>query len=611
MKSGVLSNRFAKTILIFTLVAGLVLTGMPAAAYGTDTQNTGTIQKQEQYDAVIIAKGLNSPGDFSDSCLATTSKAPVLSLDIVSDEKIKEFIETKLKEGGRVYLLGDEDVLPLACESELKARGFNVKRLNGDSRFSSNVVVLKEALVLELSEKTGLENLIEADKKELASLNENIPKLEETMNTSQATAAETKKPYDVANGELTEAEEKVASNSDADMAKLREELDKAKAATERIDLKTRVEQANAKLAEAKDKYSKVGWNFLNSKVTSGNTIEDWIARAKSYSTTSGTASSGAFSSNIAQATTPGNLRRAADYMDQCNSIRASRGLGSLSVDYNLMTSGAVSASLISANSGLVHSYAYGVISRYYGPWDGENLAWSGSAGNPFAGWYYAEADGDPHRANILSGSSTQGIGYVAGGCAQEFGTGSSVSVSVAQFRNDLAAYEAEAKKAVEDAQKEVDTVNQEVAKLEGRLAEAKTEYVNAGKAGGCDNIGTLYDTMDAARTQYKLKYSDYRVNKDNYDNALERRAELEEEIAGSNERLALLEEAIDRQSILEDEKLVQSASPFTDSLVVSDDKKPVLLTGATVNKYRFIIKDRSFDKVKDKAKGGGKDDKVQ
>ena len=117
--------------------------------------------------------------------------------------------------------------------------------------------------------------------------------------------------------------------------------------------------------------------------------------------------------------------------------------------------------------------------------------------------------------------------------------------------------------------------------------------------------------MDAARTQYKLMCSDYRVNKDNYDNALERRAELEEEIAGSNERLALLEEAIDRQSILEDEKLVQSASPFTDSLVVSDDKKPVLLTGATVNKYRFIIKDRSFDKVKDKAKGGGKDDKVQ
>lgn len=103
----------------------------------------------EKFDSIIVACGTNFADALAGSYLATVKSAPILlswgqgGVFAYLDEDNLSYIRSNLKEGGTVYLLGSEDVVPALYEEEL--REFQVKRLGGDTRFDTNLRILEEA----------------------------------------------------------------------------------------------------------------------------------------------------------------------------------------------------------------------------------------------------------------------------------------------------------------------------------------------------------------------------------------------------------------------------------------------------------------------------------
>ena len=62
-----------------------------------------------------------------------------------SIENVSDYIWHKVKWGGTVYVLGGEGAIKEECLKQLKADGYNVKRLAGKDRYETNLAILKEA----------------------------------------------------------------------------------------------------------------------------------------------------------------------------------------------------------------------------------------------------------------------------------------------------------------------------------------------------------------------------------------------------------------------------------------------------------------------------------
>ena len=98
----------------------------------------------EKFDAVVVATGKTFADALAGSYLAVEKNAPIL-LTNGKDDNVSElhaYIKANVEEGGKVYILGGDGAVPEAVDA---IDGYEVERLFGDSRYDTNLEILKEA----------------------------------------------------------------------------------------------------------------------------------------------------------------------------------------------------------------------------------------------------------------------------------------------------------------------------------------------------------------------------------------------------------------------------------------------------------------------------------
>lgn len=101
----------------------------------------------EKFDNIIVADGRNFADALAGAYLAKVKNAPILTVgdDMYSQVRIRDYIKADLKEGGKIYILGGTGAVEADFEGVLKADGYTVNRLEGATRFETNLAILKEA----------------------------------------------------------------------------------------------------------------------------------------------------------------------------------------------------------------------------------------------------------------------------------------------------------------------------------------------------------------------------------------------------------------------------------------------------------------------------------
>lgn len=98
---------------------------------------------RDSFDTIIIANGDNFADALTGSYLATVRKAPILLYRASSVSLNEAYIRDNLSSDGIVYILGGPVAVPAEVESNLKNAGYNVQRLYGDTRYSTNLRILE------------------------------------------------------------------------------------------------------------------------------------------------------------------------------------------------------------------------------------------------------------------------------------------------------------------------------------------------------------------------------------------------------------------------------------------------------------------------------------
>ena len=178
--------------------------------------------------------------------------------------------------------------------------------------------------------------------------------------------------------------------TEQDLEDLQKKVDEANAAVTAREAD--VKNAEAALESAKAARETPGRAFINEKAGASLSVEILTNLYKKNNALKQYATTDTYSKTLASALTPENLKKAADFVDECNELRAKHGLSPLKINYRLMcfsaTSTAVSSQVI----------AHAVIEQFYADafpslknvlfYPGENLAWGHS--DPFDGWYTEE-----------------------------------------------------------------------------------------------------------------------------------------------------------------------------------------------------------------------------
>jgi len=137
-----------------------------------------------KFDTVIVASGASFPDALSGSYLACLKNAPILLTNEKNLNGLKSYINSNLKAGGKVYLLGGTSVLPKSLETDLDKAGYDVERLAGSNRYETNLAILAEAGVgtRDILVCTGKEF---ADSLSASSVNRPILLVNKTLSSSQ------------------------------------------------------------------------------------------------------------------------------------------------------------------------------------------------------------------------------------------------------------------------------------------------------------------------------------------------------------------------------------------------------------------------------------------
>lgn len=104
-------------------------------------------KSQDQFQNVIIACGRSFADALAGSYLAGKKQAPILMYNNKPGSSnaadLVNYIEMNLADNGTVYLLGGESAVGADVERALSR--YHVKRLGGNSRYETNLLILKEA----------------------------------------------------------------------------------------------------------------------------------------------------------------------------------------------------------------------------------------------------------------------------------------------------------------------------------------------------------------------------------------------------------------------------------------------------------------------------------
>jgi putative cell wall-binding protein len=99
----------------------------------------------EKFQSVIVSSGEEFADALAGSYLAAVMNAPILLVKDRNKEiaQVKEYIQANLNPGGTVYLLGGEKAVSKKMEYGLG--DYTIKRLGGNTRYDTNLLILQEA----------------------------------------------------------------------------------------------------------------------------------------------------------------------------------------------------------------------------------------------------------------------------------------------------------------------------------------------------------------------------------------------------------------------------------------------------------------------------------
>lgn len=99
----------------------------------------------DKFDVVILATGEGFADALSGSYLASKKGAPIIMVDPKNNNTstIKEYLDKNMNPDGLIYILGGTSAVPSFVEEELK--GYKIKRLAGETRYDTNLLILEEA----------------------------------------------------------------------------------------------------------------------------------------------------------------------------------------------------------------------------------------------------------------------------------------------------------------------------------------------------------------------------------------------------------------------------------------------------------------------------------
>ena len=117
-----------------------------ADRYATAFKAADTLKAEmfiDKFPNIIVASGTGFADALAGSYLAAVKTAPILLVKGSNVNAVKEYIKANLADRGTVYLLGGVNAVPKTMETGLE--NFNVMRLGGNTRYDTNLLILKEA----------------------------------------------------------------------------------------------------------------------------------------------------------------------------------------------------------------------------------------------------------------------------------------------------------------------------------------------------------------------------------------------------------------------------------------------------------------------------------
>ncbi len=98
----------------------------------------------EKFSSIVVAKDSDFADALSGSYLAARKNAPILLVNNNNHEEAYEYIRSSLKSTGTVYILGGDSAVSYSFEENIGS-GVKVKRIEGSSRYTTNLDILTEA----------------------------------------------------------------------------------------------------------------------------------------------------------------------------------------------------------------------------------------------------------------------------------------------------------------------------------------------------------------------------------------------------------------------------------------------------------------------------------
>lgn len=114
---------------------------------GTSIKIAQEALKGSKMDNVILAYYKDFPDSLSASALSAKYNAPIIlcAETAYSSKQTLDFVQSNLKSGGQVIIVGGEGVIDSSVVQALKNRGIsNVKRLGGSDRYATNAAIIKD-----------------------------------------------------------------------------------------------------------------------------------------------------------------------------------------------------------------------------------------------------------------------------------------------------------------------------------------------------------------------------------------------------------------------------------------------------------------------------------
>ena len=97
----------------------------------------------EKFESIIVATGANFADALSGTYLATVKNAPIIMTYGNNTKEVQDYIKNNVVEGGTVYLLGGVNAIDDSVVDGLN--GYMIERLWGQTRYETNLEILKEA----------------------------------------------------------------------------------------------------------------------------------------------------------------------------------------------------------------------------------------------------------------------------------------------------------------------------------------------------------------------------------------------------------------------------------------------------------------------------------